>query len=125
MGQPITIFPILEVPSRPESATTTTTHAVTIAAGVFAPGRLGQLAQYLPSGLVDDLLEQTRTMERRLRDLPSRAGMYFVVALGLFPGLGYARVWGKLTAGLASLDVCRARPERCRVTCAAVSARPH
>ncbi len=31
--------------------------------------------------------------------------MYFVLALSLFPGLGYARVWGKLTAGLAGLDV--------------------
>ena len=29
--------------------------------------------------------------------------MYFVLALGLFPQLGYARVWGKLTAGLAGL----------------------
>ncbi len=25
---------------------------------------------------------------------------YFVIALGIFPQLGYARVWGKLTAGL-------------------------
>ena len=31
--------------------------------------------------------------------------MYFVLALGMFPGLGYARVWAKLTAGLAGLDV--------------------
>ena len=37
-------------------------------------------------------------MQRRLRDLPSRAGVYFVLALGLFPQLGYLRVWGKLWA---------------------------
>jgi hypothetical protein len=57
------------------------------------------LTQYLPFELVDDVLEQTRTVQRRLRILPSRAGVYFVLALGLFPHLGYVRVWGKLTAG--------------------------
>ena len=50
-------------------------------------------------------LAETRTVQRRLRDLPSRVGVYFVLALGLFPRLGYARVWGKLTAGLAGLDL--------------------
>ncbi len=86
---------------RPESATTTITHASTVAAGVFAPGHLGELTQYLPFELVDDVLEQTRTVQRRLRELPSRVGVYFVLALGMFPRLGYARVWDKLTAGLA------------------------
>ena len=57
----------------------------------------------MPFELVDDVLEQTKTVQRRLRSLPSRAGVYFVLALGLFPQLGYARVWGKLTAGLAGL----------------------
>jgi Insertion element 4 transposase N-terminal/Transposase DDE domain len=90
---------------RTQSATTTITRAVTVAAGVFAPGHLGELTQYLPFELVDDVLEQTRTVQRRLRDLPSRAGVYFVLALGMFPRLGYARVWGKLTAGLAGLPV--------------------
>ena len=90
---------------RPQSATTTITRVVTVAAGVFAPGHLGELTQYLPFELVDDVLEQTRTVQRRLRDLPSRAGVYFVLALGMFPRLGYARVWGKLTAGLAGMAV--------------------
>src|ERR1039457_539074 len=104
-GQPITIFPIPEVPLRTQSATTTITHAVTVAAGVFAPGHLGELTQYLPCALVDAVLEQTRTVQRRLRDLPSRTGVYFLLALAMFPQLGYARVWAKLTAGLAGLDV--------------------
>jgi hypothetical protein len=90
---------------RTQSATTTITHAVTVAAGIFAPGHLGELTQYLPFELVDDVLEQTRTVQRRLRDLPSRTGVYFLLALGMFPRLGYARVWGKLTAGLAGVDV--------------------
>lgn len=90
---------------RIQSATTTITHAVTVAAGVFAPGHLGELTQYLPFELVDDVLEQTRTVQRRLRDLPSRTGVYFLLALGMFPRLGYARVWAKLTAGLAGIPV--------------------
>jgi Insertion element 4 transposase N-terminal len=72
-------------------------------AGVFAPGYLGELTRYLPFELVDDVLAQTRTMQQRLRTLPSRTGVYFVLALGLFPGIGYARVWAKLCAGLAGL----------------------
>jgi Insertion element 4 transposase N-terminal len=50
-------------------------------------------------------LAQTRTVQRRLRLLPSRAGVYFVLALGMFPHLGYARVWGKLAAGLAGMNL--------------------
>jgi Insertion element 4 transposase N-terminal/Transposase DDE domain len=90
---------------RTQSGTATITHAVTVAGGVFAPGHLGELTQYLPFELVDDVLARTRTVQRRLRALPSRAGVYFVLALGMFPHLGYVRVWGKLTAGLAGLDL--------------------
>jgi hypothetical protein len=90
---------------RTQSATTTITHAVTVAAGVFAPGHLGELTQYLPFELVDDVLAQTKTVQRRLRDLPSRVGVYFLLALGMYPRLGYARVWAKLTAGLEGLPV--------------------
>ena len=92
---------------RTESATTTITRAVTVAAGVFAPGHLGELTQYLPFELVDDVLERTGTVQRRLRELPSRVGVYFLLALGMYPRLGYPRVWDKLTAGLAGLAVPR------------------
>jgi hypothetical protein len=88
-----------------QSATTTISHEVTVAGGVFAPGHLGELTQYLPFELVDDVLAQTRTVQRRLRELPSRVGVYFVLALGMFPHLGYARVWGKLTAGLDGMGL--------------------
>jgi hypothetical protein len=63
------------------------------------------LTQYLPFEAVDDVLELTGAVQRRLRDLPSRVGVYFVVALGLFPHLGYARVWDKLVAGLVGIPV--------------------
>jgi transposase IS4-like protein len=100
---PVTIFPISpEVPSPAQSVMTTTlTRTLTVAAGVFAPGHLGELTRYLPFELVDDVLAQTRTMQQRLLALPSRTGVYFVLALGLFPGIGCARVWAKLCAGLA------------------------
>jgi hypothetical protein len=86
-----------------QCATSTISSAITVAAGEFAPGHLGELTQYLPFELVDDVLEQVGRTERRLRDLPSRVGVYFALALGLFPPLGYVRVWRKLTAGLGGM----------------------
>jgi hypothetical protein len=88
-----------------ESVTVTVTRSITAAAGVYAPGHLGELTQYLPFELVDDVLSDTKTVQRRLRDLPSRVGVYFVLALMLFSGLGYAGVWRKLTAGLVGLEL--------------------
>ena len=77
---------------RTQSATVTITRAVTVAAGVYAPGHLGGLTQYLPFELIDDVPEQTRTVQRRLRALPSRTEVYFLLALAMFPRLGYLRV---------------------------------
>ena len=88
-----------------ESSIVRFAHPITVAAGVYAPGHLGELTQYLPFELVDDVLAQTRTIQRRLRDLPSRVGVYFVLALGLFPGLGYARVWAEAHRRLAGVAV--------------------
>lgn len=70
---------------RTQSATTKITRAVTVAAGIFAPGHLGELTQFLPFELIDDILEQTKTVQRQLRDLPSRVGAYFL-ALGMYRG---------------------------------------
>src|SRR6266699_5862874 len=78
----------------------TITRMITVAAGVFAPGHLGELTWQVPFELADAVLEETRAREQRLRDLPSRTGIYFVLALGLFPRLGYGGVWQKLTAAL-------------------------
>jgi hypothetical protein len=88
-----------------ESASVTVMRPIMAAPGVFAPGHLGELTQYLPFELVDDVLSETKRVQRRLRDLPSRVGVYFVLALMLFPRLGYVRVWRKLTAGLVGLEV--------------------
>jgi hypothetical protein len=88
-----------------ESSTVRFVRPITAAPGVYAPGHIGELTQHLPFELVDDVLSQTKTVQRRLRDLPSRVGVYFVLALMLFPRLGYARVWQKLTAGLSGLQL--------------------
>ena len=63
----------------------TITRTITVAAGVFAPGHLGELTQVIPFELADGVLADTRAARRRLRLLPSRVGVYFVLALGLFP----------------------------------------
>ncbi|MFJ6463144.1 transposase domain-containing protein [Streptomyces sp. NPDC091387] len=54
------------------------TRPVTVAAGRFTPGHLGELTAVVPFELVDAVLAETRSVQRRLRDLPSRAGIYTV-----------------------------------------------
>ena len=49
----------------------------------------------------------TGAVQKRMRVLPSRVGMYFVLALTLFPGIGYLRVWDKLTCALEDLGLPR------------------
>jgi hypothetical protein len=74
--------------------------SITFAAGIFAPGHVGELTRQVPFDLVDAVLEETGCVQRRLRALPSRVGVYFVLALVLFPDLGYLRVWQRLVAAL-------------------------
>ena len=61
----------------------------------------------MPFELVDGVLEETLTVQRRTRLLPSRVGVYFVLAMAMFPRLGYLRVWDKLTAALDGLGLTR------------------
>ena len=81
------------------------TRTVTVAAGRFAPGHLGELTQLVPFEMVDEALAQTRAVQRRVRDLPSRVVVYLLLAACLFPELGYPGVWRKLTEGLAGIPV--------------------
>ncbi|WP_409474688.1 IS4 family transposase [Streptomyces sp. HC307] len=85
-----------------------------MAAGRFAPGHLGELTPVVPFELVDAVLEETRTVQQRLRDLPSRVGVYFLLAMCLFPEVGYRLVWDKLTAGLAGMPVVTPTPKALR-----------
>lgn len=70
------------------------------AEGVFAPGHLGELTQIVPFEMVDAVLAQTRTVQRRTRDLPSRVVVYLLLAAALFAECGYRQVWTRLVAGL-------------------------
>lgn len=76
------------------------TRVITVAAGRFAPGHLGELTQHLPFEMVDEALTATGTTQSRLRDLPSRVVIYLLLAACLFGEIGYPGVWRKLTAGL-------------------------
>src|ERR1700733_8769974 len=67
---------------------------------VFAPGHLGELTRIVPFELADAVLEEEGGLEKRVRLVPSRAGLYFLLAMCLFPQPGYLGVGGKLTAGL-------------------------
>ncbi|WP_405545564.1 transposase domain-containing protein [Streptomyces phaeochromogenes] len=90
------------------------TRTVTVAAGRFAPGHLGELTAVVPFELVDAVLAETRSVQRRLRDLPSRVGIYFLLAMCLFPEVGYRLVWDKLTGGLADVPVASPTPKALR-----------
>ncbi|MEV0699080.1 IS4 family transposase [Saccharopolyspora sp. NPDC050389] len=61
------------------------TRTVTVAGGRFAPGHLGELTQLVPFEMIDEALTQTRTVQQRVRDLPSRVVVYLLLAAGLFP----------------------------------------
>jgi hypothetical protein len=88
-----------------QCATITLTRTSTVAEGVYAPGHLGELTQVIPFELADAVLEETGRVQQRLRDLPSRVGVYYVLALALFPDHSYRGVWRQLTAALGDLPL--------------------
>ena len=98
----------------PPPGLTTISRVITVAEGRFGPGHLGELTQIVPFDLVDAVLEETRGVQRRLRDLPSRVGVYFLLAMCLFPEVGYRLVWDKLTAGLAGMPFAAPTPKALR-----------
>jgi hypothetical protein len=79
------------------------TRVVEVAGGVFAPGHLGELTRFVDFDLVDRVLAVHGAAGSRVRVLPGRVTVYFVLALALFEGCSYRAVWGKLTASLAGL----------------------
>ncbi|MGW2512289.1 transposase domain-containing protein [Streptomyces scopuliridis] len=74
---------------------------------MYAPGHLGELTQIVDFVLVDTVIEETGSREKRMRLLPSRVVVYFVLALALFEDCSYRGVWGRLTAGLEGLPLVR------------------
>lgn len=86
-------------------AVTTITTVITVGAGAFAPGHLGELTRIVPFELADAVLEEEGGLEKRVRLLPSRCGLYFLLAMCLFPRSSYLGTWGKLTAGMRPLGL--------------------
>lgn len=81
------------------------TRKIAVAEGVYAPGHLGELTQILDFDLVDAVAQETGTVQQRVRLLPTRVVIYFVLALALFECSSYRRVWAKMTAGLRVLTL--------------------
>ena len=84
------------------------TRTIRVAAGVFAPGHIGELTRIVPFEMVDDVLERTGAVQRRVRLVPARVTVYLLLAAALFADLGYRQVWSRMTAGLAGS--CAASP---------------
>jgi hypothetical protein len=68
---------------------------------VWLPGQLGVLTRRVPPVVVDEVLAATGRVEKRVRLLPARVVVYFVLAMTLFGDCGYRGVWAALTAGLS------------------------
>jgi len=82
------------------------TRKIMVAAGVFAPGHLGELTQLVSFEIVDAALATTGEADRRVRQLPARVVVYLLLAGCLFAELGYRKVWSKPTAGLGGVKRC-------------------
>ncbi|HEY5857134.1 MAG TPA: hypothetical protein VIW24_24635 [Aldersonia sp.] len=73
--------------------------AVTVAAGVFAPGHLGELTRQVPAELVEAVLEQTRTRSGGCGGC-RRGWVSISFWRWAFSPVGYPKVWAKLVTGL-------------------------
>src|ERR1700757_1930565 len=94
-------------------AVTTVTTVITVAAGAFAPGHLGELTRVVPFELADAVLEEEGGLEKRvrLRALRRRVGAAPVKRLFevLAGPLGQPRTPGIMFGGYrtVSFDGCR------------------
>jgi hypothetical protein len=58
---------------------------------------LGVLADHVPGVLIDQVLAETGRVQQRIRRLPARVTVLFILGLSLFSGVGYRGVWRELT----------------------------
>jgi hypothetical protein len=58
---------------------------------------LGVLAEHVPTAVIDEVLARTGRVQQRVRRLPARVTVLFILALSLFSGMGYRSVWRELT----------------------------
>lgn len=70
---------------------------------VLARAGIGVLSWVIPPELVDEAVGDGLAWEMRLRALPSRLGVYFILGLCLFSSLPYGQVLRELTGGLEAV----------------------
>ncbi|MGH3378440.1 MAG: transposase domain-containing protein [Actinoallomurus sp.] len=73
---------------------------------------VGVLTRVFPPELVDRVVDQFGVREQRMRALPARLMVYYVLTRVMFFRLGYGEVWDKLVAGLAWARPFAAGPPR-------------
>lgn len=84
---------------------------------------VGVLTRVFPPALVDEVLARTGRSEHRLRLLPARLMVYYVLTLALFPDLSYEEVMVQLTEGRRWELDWREAPSRLPTEVAIVKAR--
>src|SRR5690242_9768601 len=67
---------------------------------VLARVGLGAVSWVIPAGLVDEAVGDGLAWEMRLRSLPARLGVYFVLGCALLSGDGYGEVILEVTKGV-------------------------
>jgi hypothetical protein len=67
---------------------------------VLAGAGIGILTWVIPAALVDEAVDDGLAWEMRLRAVPTRLGVYFILGLCLFSGDPYTEVMRKLVQGL-------------------------
>jgi hypothetical protein len=70
---------------------------------VLARAGIGVLTWVIPPDLVDEAVGDGLAWEMRLRALPARLGVYFILGLCLFSGVPYGQVLRELTGGLETV----------------------
>src|SRR4051812_46409860 len=68
---------------------------------------IGVLTRLVPRELVDEVVLASDRREKRVRKLPARVVVYFVMALSLFHGESYEEVMRKVVQGLGWLRIWR------------------
>ena len=67
---------------------------------ILSRAGIGVLGWFIPPGLVDDAVGDGLAWEMRLRALPARLGVYFVLGCALLSAEPYGEVIRRVTAGL-------------------------
>ena len=82
-----------------------TTRTVTVAAGAFAVGDLGELTRLVSFEMVDDVLAAARARSDVSGCYRPGSVVHLLLAGRLYAYLGYRQVWAKLVAGLRGLPL--------------------